>query len=171
MSNSEILQQNNQKLAELAETLSQKTLSQVPAGGTTDQILAKASDADYDTKWVDAPSGGGEKLYQHTIKQNDNICVIINNSQELFTIATLNSYLYNNGFTSTTKLYPAKWNKSTGNNLIIAKGIYATSETQTSIKTNMSNYRFTISDNSISIGKTGVDDESTSAITDTVTEL
>lgn len=58
MSNSEILEQNNQKLAELTETLSQKALSQVPAGGTTDQILAKASDADYDTKWVDAPSGG-----------------------------------------------------------------------------------------------------------------
>lgn len=68
MSNSEILEQNNQKLAELTETLSQKALSQVPAGGTTDQVLAKASDADYDTKWVNAPSGGdGEKLYRHCL--------------------------------------------------------------------------------------------------------
>ena len=31
----------------------------VPAGGTDTQILAKASDDDYDTEWVDAPTGGG----------------------------------------------------------------------------------------------------------------
>lgn len=30
----------------------------VPAGGTTGQIMAKASDTDYDTAWVDPPSGG-----------------------------------------------------------------------------------------------------------------
>lgn len=32
----------------------------VPAGGTKDQILAKASASDYDTHWVDPPEGGGE---------------------------------------------------------------------------------------------------------------
>lgn len=31
----------------------------VPAGGTTAQILAKASDSDGDTEWVDAEGGGG----------------------------------------------------------------------------------------------------------------
>lgn len=31
----------------------------VPAGGTTGQVLAKASSADNDTEWIDAPSGGG----------------------------------------------------------------------------------------------------------------
>ena len=31
----------------------------VPAGGTLDQILAKASNADYDTEWVDNAGGGG----------------------------------------------------------------------------------------------------------------
>ena len=31
----------------------------VATGGTTDQILAKASGTDYDTEWIDAPSGGG----------------------------------------------------------------------------------------------------------------
>jgi hypothetical protein len=31
----------------------------VVAGGTTDQLLAKASATDFDTKWVAAPSGGG----------------------------------------------------------------------------------------------------------------
>ena len=30
----------------------------VPDGGTNDQLLAKASNADYDTEWVDAPTGG-----------------------------------------------------------------------------------------------------------------
>lgn len=34
----------------------------VPAGGTTGQFLAKASDADYDTVWQDAPSGSGITL-------------------------------------------------------------------------------------------------------------
>jgi hypothetical protein len=28
----------------------------VPAGGTTGQVLAKASDTDYDTEWVTAPT-------------------------------------------------------------------------------------------------------------------
>ncbi|MFD0792761.1 hypothetical protein ACFQZX_03990 [Mucilaginibacter litoreus] len=31
----------------------------VAAGGTTGQILTKLSDADYDTEWVDKPTGGG----------------------------------------------------------------------------------------------------------------
>jgi hypothetical protein len=31
----------------------------VPDGGTTNQILAKASNDDYDTQWVNPPSGGG----------------------------------------------------------------------------------------------------------------
>lgn len=31
----------------------------VPIGGTTNQVLAKASSADFDTKWVDATGGGG----------------------------------------------------------------------------------------------------------------
>ena len=31
----------------------------VPAGGATGQVLAKVSDTDYDTDWIDAPTGGG----------------------------------------------------------------------------------------------------------------
>ena len=31
----------------------------VPVGGTTSQVLAKASATDHDTEWVDPPSGGG----------------------------------------------------------------------------------------------------------------
>lgn len=29
---------------------------QVPAGGTTGQVLAKKSDADYDVEWIDLPT-------------------------------------------------------------------------------------------------------------------
>ena len=35
----------------------------VPAGGSNDQILAKASGDDYDTEWVNAPSGGGSSTF------------------------------------------------------------------------------------------------------------
>jgi hypothetical protein len=31
----------------------------VPVGGTTGQVLAKKSNADYDTEWDDAGTGGG----------------------------------------------------------------------------------------------------------------
>ena len=31
----------------------------IPAGGTTGQVLAKASNTDYDTEWVDQTGGGG----------------------------------------------------------------------------------------------------------------
>ena len=31
----------------------------LPAGGTAGQILAKASDSNYDTAWIDPPAGGG----------------------------------------------------------------------------------------------------------------
>lgn len=31
----------------------------VPAGGSTGQVLAKKTDGDYDTQWVDPPEGGG----------------------------------------------------------------------------------------------------------------
>lgn len=33
-------------------------LTDVPGGGTTGQVLTKASNADYDTEWA-SPSGGG----------------------------------------------------------------------------------------------------------------
>lgn len=35
----------------------------IAKGGTTDQILAKSSDKDYDTKWIDAPSGSSGENY------------------------------------------------------------------------------------------------------------
>ncbi len=38
----------------------------VPDGGTTGQVLAKASDADYDTQWIDPPTGPtGALAYRH----------------------------------------------------------------------------------------------------------
>lgn len=41
------------------EVVSVTEIGELPAGGTTDQILAKKTDSDYDFKWVDAPQGGG----------------------------------------------------------------------------------------------------------------
>lgn len=35
----------------------------VPAGGTTGQVLAKNSNTDYDTEWVDAATGGGGAVW------------------------------------------------------------------------------------------------------------
>ena len=34
----------------------------VPSGGTTGQVLAKNSDGDYDTEWVDQTGGGGSAV-------------------------------------------------------------------------------------------------------------
>jgi hypothetical protein len=34
----------------------------VPSGGTTGQLLAKNSNTDFDTEWIDAPSGSGDPL-------------------------------------------------------------------------------------------------------------
>lgn len=39
----------------------------VAAGGTTDQILSKNSNADYDTEWVDAPTGGTSAPASETV--------------------------------------------------------------------------------------------------------
>ena len=37
----------------------------VPAGGTTGQVLTKASGADNDTEWADSAGGGGSVIYGH----------------------------------------------------------------------------------------------------------
>ena len=36
----------------------ERRLGAVPAGGTTGQVLAKASNSDYDTHWVNLPPDG-----------------------------------------------------------------------------------------------------------------
>lgn len=47
----------------------------VPASGTTGQVLAKASDADYDTEWIDVEAGGGtvQSVNEVLPDQNGNI--------------------------------------------------------------------------------------------------
>lgn len=88
-------------------TMKLKANNGLPAGGTTDQVLAKASDEDYDTKWVDAPSGGGgsgEKLYRHNVKVMVlyggpyQYLTIINKSNELFTYETLKNFISDNAY-------------------------------------------------------------------------
>lgn len=58
----------------------------VPAGGTTGQILAKASNADNDTEWIDAPSGGG------AIFPISNVSAL----STLYPIAIINNPIYSN---------------------------------------------------------------------------
>lgn len=38
-------------------------LGELPPGGTADQFLAKASNGDYDTHWVDSPEGSGDSVF------------------------------------------------------------------------------------------------------------
>ena len=40
----------------------------VPAGGSTDQVLAKINGTDYNTQWVDAASGGGGASYNPVVR-------------------------------------------------------------------------------------------------------
>lgn len=42
----------------------------VPAGGTAGQVLAKVDGTDYNTGWIDAPSGGDEMFYYVTPRRN-----------------------------------------------------------------------------------------------------
>lgn len=42
----------------------------VPAGGTAGQVLAKVDGTDYNTEWIDAPSGGDEMFYYVTPRRN-----------------------------------------------------------------------------------------------------
>lgn len=48
-------------LAALVETVTkgESALNVVPAGGTTGQILAKKSNTDYDTEWIDPAASSG----------------------------------------------------------------------------------------------------------------
>ena len=40
-----------EQLIKLKENLEQQEFSSLPTGGSTDQVLSKASDEDYDFKW------------------------------------------------------------------------------------------------------------------------
>jgi len=43
----------------LARRLGQTNNATLPPGGAINQVLSKASNADYDAQWVNAPTGGG----------------------------------------------------------------------------------------------------------------
>lgn len=44
----------------------------VPAGGTAGQVLAKVDGTDYNTEWIDAPSGGGSEMTYYVAARNNN---------------------------------------------------------------------------------------------------
>lgn len=47
-----------EELSDLKSALDEVEATSIPSGGTTGQVLAKASATDYDTRWI-TPSGGG----------------------------------------------------------------------------------------------------------------
>lgn len=71
----------------------------VPSGGTTGQILAKADDTDYNTEWIDAPSGGaGVEKYtiatfdKEAIPATDPFCWFIEGGKTTTASADYTSY-------------------------------------------------------------------------------
>lgn len=44
----------------------------VPAGGTAGQVLAKVDGTDYNTEWIDAPSGGGSEMTYYFSTRSNN---------------------------------------------------------------------------------------------------
>lgn len=51
--------ESNLEFRRLVRRVADTANATIPAGGSTNQILSKASNADYDTQWVNAPTGGG----------------------------------------------------------------------------------------------------------------
>ena len=72
----------------------------VPAGGTAGQVLSKVDDTDYNTEWIDAPSGGGG-VEKYTIATFDKeaipatapFCWFIEGSKTTTAAADYTSYL------------------------------------------------------------------------------
>lgn len=62
-------------------------LFKIPAGGTTGQILAKNSNTDGDTHWIDAPSGGGVTSYA---PRSFNEILTFDSNFKMFTNQTVN---------------------------------------------------------------------------------
>ena len=114
------------------ETMELKTSNGLPAGGTTDQVLAKASDADYDTKWVDTPSGG-EKLYYHNVSiklitGTIRLSVpLITKSPDIFTFDTLRAKIYELTQDDYKALLPVAGSISLPGKICVLSGIYADS--------------------------------------------
>lgn len=160
----------------------------LPAGGTTDQILAKASNANYDTKWVDAPSGGGGSgsgttKYEHNIFIKDTslsgkyVLQIINDSPDTMTRSSIQSFLNSNGFKSENSIYPVKGeftelNTSTNfKDLCLVIGFYYSTFALRILKNKV---QYTIMDNNImttlSSSSTVLPAATSLTITDTVIE-
>lgn len=71
----ELLQNNSETIVDLHLTGQGEPGVGIPAEGLSGQVLAKASDDDFDTEWVD-PSGGGGDSGWETVEENDETYVV-----------------------------------------------------------------------------------------------
>lgn len=94
----------------------------VPAGGTTGQVLAKASNTDYDTEWV---NGGGVGRSEQAVLGAKNLLENTATTQEIngvtFTVNT-DGTVGVNGTASATTVLPIATNVTTGNRDLIMSG-------------------------------------------------
>lgn len=137
----------------------------VPSGGTTNQVLAKNSNSDYDLKWTDAGSGSGDMLkstYDPTNKNADAFSManmVESSTNKIFTSsertklggieagAQVNTIISVNGQTGTVSLDADDINDSTTTkkfvssgdlvNLSNLSGINTGDETNSTIKTKL----------------------------------
>lgn len=93
----------------------------VPAGGTTGQVLAKKSDTDYDTEWVDQTGGSGGGGLDTIVAGSGDSAIVFNykvgeNDEQEYGFGTLDSS--NRGTHQATGQYSAAFGyltKATGN--------------------------------------------------------
>lgn len=84
------------QVALAAAGISLETVDKVlPAGGTTDQILAKIDGTDYNTEWVDAPAGGSDPWTYTKLVSNNTVSTVAyaNVTGLSFTAAANTTYL------------------------------------------------------------------------------
>ena len=80
----------------------------VPAGGTTGQILAKVSNADNDTQWINAPSGTQYPIVEATTTGN------------LYPIGLVRGYLNGNTLTIYDVIWDSRTSGAFSNNITIS---------------------------------------------------
>ena len=120
----------------------------VPSGGTTGQILAKTSDTDYATQWINAPSGGADiPIYMlETSRAIWDAAASTTTSNDANAIARA-SEIINTMYNSTRKyggiLYFSTNTKY--NFLMLLKDTIATNKTQFAFYSNASAYQMTYS--------------------------
>lgn len=115
-----------------------------------------------------------QKRYEHRIEQDGMTCIVINNSPDVFTILTLNKYLYDNRYNAQgIGSYPVRYSEYSSDTSIlnVAWGIYAGGPQLSSIFYSLKAYAVEIVDGAIDVNWTSIVKTNKSALKDTVREL